>query len=150
MGTYRIGADGHLTEYQAKTLSDEHCEEEFKDWLEQNPQMLIDGEAVLWIGREVTTELGKSVDLLGLDERGQILAVEVKAGTSPRTVIAQALEYGVWADGLDHEDISRIAAAYWAKNKEKLQWIPGDDDEGICDLADDLAPANESRCSVSI
>lgn len=136
MGTYRIGADGRLTEYQPQVLSDEHCEEEFKDWLEQNPQMLIDDEDVLWIGREVTTELGKSVDLLGLDERGQILAVEVKAGTSPRTVIAQALEYGVWADGLDHEDLSRIAEAYWAENKEEVEWIPGDDDEGICELAE--------------
>ena len=136
MGTYRIGADGRLTEYEAKSLDDEHCEKEFKDWLEQNPQMLIEKEKVLWIGREVTTELGKSVDLLGLDERGQILAVEVKAGTSPRTVIAQALEYGVWADGLDYEDLSRIAEAYWAKNKEELDWIPGDDDEGICELAE--------------
>lgn len=136
MGTYRIGTDGRLTEYQTQTLSDEHCEEEFKDWLEQNPQMLIDDEDVLWIGREVTTELGKSVDLLGLDERGQILAVEVKAGTSPRTVIAQALEYGVWADALDHEDLSRIAEAYWARSKEEAEWIRGDDDEGICELAE--------------
>ena len=136
MGTYRIGADGRLTEYQPQVLSDEHCEEEFKDWLEQNPQMLIDDEDVLWIGREVTTELGKSVDLLGLDKRGQILAVEVKAGTSPRTVIAQALEYGVWADGLDHEELSRIAEAYWARSKEEAEWIRGDDDEGICELAE--------------
>ncbi len=117
-------------------MDDEHCEKEFKDWLEQNPQMLIEDEKVLWIGREVTTELGKSVDLLGLDERGQVLAVEVKAGTSPRTVIAQALEYGVWADGLDHEGLSRIAEAYWAESKEEVEWIPGDDDEGICELAE--------------
>jgi len=136
MGTYRIGADGHLTEYQVKRLGDEHCEEEFKDWLEQNPQMLIDKERVLWIGREVTTELGKLVDLLGLDKRGQILAVEVKAGTSPRSVIAQALEYGVWADSLAYEDLSRIARDYWRRKSEDLDWIPAGSEHDIPDLSE--------------
>ncbi len=140
MGTYRIGADGHLTEYQPEVLSDEHCEKEFKDWLEQNPQMLIEGEKVLWIGREVATELGKSVDLLGLDKRGQVLSVEVKAGTSPRTVIAQALEYGVWADGLDREALSRIAQSYWDKKKGELDWLPA----GAHDVAPDLSEGFEA------
>ena len=54
--------------------------------------ILEDG-PLLIIGRQVPTDLGRSIDLLGVDREGNVVVVELKRNRTPRDVVAQALEY---------------------------------------------------------
>ena len=45
----------------------------------------------------VPTDLGKSIDLLGVDREGNVVVVELKRDRTPRDVVAQALEYAAFA-----------------------------------------------------
>ena len=54
--------------------------------------ILEDG-PLLIIGRQVPTDLGKSIYLFGVDREGNVVVVELKRDRTPRDVVAQALEY---------------------------------------------------------
>jgi RecB family endonuclease NucS len=43
------------------------------------------------LGRQVTTEYGGLVDVLGVDAEGRIHVIEVKRDRTPREVVAQML-----------------------------------------------------------
>ncbi|MGH2541042.1 MAG: hypothetical protein ACRDGK_11015 [Actinomycetota bacterium] len=60
----------------------------------------------------MNTEFGKTLDLLGVDEQGACVLVELKKGQAPRELIAQALEYTAWIDSLSLDDLDSIAARY--------------------------------------
>lgn len=57
-----------------------------REWLEANPNEIIDDGPLLIVGRQVPTDLGKSVGLLGVDREGNLVAVELKRGRTPRDV----------------------------------------------------------------
>ena len=76
--------------------------------LEADPSLL--GQDVLIVGRQVPTDYGKYVDLLALDEEGNLLVFELKRDRTPREVVAQLLDYGSWVVGLGYEDIKQIFA----------------------------------------
>lgn len=85
-------------------------EERLEDLLEAHPTVL--GQPLLVIGRQVITAHGKRVDLLALDADGALHILELKKDKTPRDVIAQALDYGSWAQSLSHEDVLSIHAKY--------------------------------------
>lgn len=78
--------------------------------LEADPQLL--DEPVMMIGRQVPTAQGKLIDLLAVDGDGQLHVLELKRGTTPREVVAQALDYGSWVATLSHSDVLRIFENY--------------------------------------
>ncbi|WP_018655939.1 endonuclease NucS domain-containing protein [Actinomadura flavalba] len=84
-------------------------ETELEDLIEADPGIL--GFPLLLIGRQVRTEHGKVVDLLGLDADGTLHVFELKRERTPREVVAQLLDYGSWAKGLTNEDIRSIFRA---------------------------------------
>jgi len=47
------------------------------------------------IGEQIKTDFGP-LDLLGLDDKGNILLIELKVGKTPRDIIAQVLEYSAF------------------------------------------------------
>jgi len=55
------------------------------------------------------------MDLLAVDRRGRTIVVELKKDRSPRDIIAQALEYVAYIDGLGYDELNSIASAYFAK-----------------------------------
>lgn len=78
--------------------------------IEADPAIL--GQPLLLIGRQVTTQYGKVVDLLGLDAEGGLHVLELKRDRTPREVVAQVLDYGSWAQDLTNEQIRDIYTAY--------------------------------------
>ena len=62
------------------------------------------------IGRQVVTDFGKRIDLLAIDGQGDLHVIELKKDRTPREVVAQALEYGFWVQGLSFEAIRELYA----------------------------------------
>jgi hypothetical protein len=64
------------------------------------------------IGRQVITDFGKRIDLLAIDGGGDLYVIELKRDRTPREVVAQALEYGFWAQGLSLEAVRELYAKH--------------------------------------
>lgn len=81
-----------------------------EEWLAKDISVLDPN--LLVIGRQVRTDYGGYIDLLCLDNQGNVVVVELKRGQTPRDTAAQALDYSSWVKGLSHEEITRIAREY--------------------------------------
>ena len=89
-----------------------HEESVLEEWLESNPDGVLEDGPLLIIGRQVPTDLGKVIDLLGVDREGNVVVVELKRDRTPRDVIAQALEYAAFAAKLDAAALEGILGEY--------------------------------------
>ncbi|MFD9500981.1 endonuclease NucS domain-containing protein [Streptomyces sp. NPDC060035] len=78
--------------------------------IEADPEIL--GRPILLIGRQVQTDHGKFVDLLGMDAEGCLHVLELKRDRTPREVVAQLLDYGSWVQELRNEQVREIYATY--------------------------------------
>lgn len=85
MRVFSIGADDSFTEYESRQFEAEHEEAVLQKWLEANPDGILEDGGLLIIGREVLTDLGGFIDLLGLDRQGNVVVVELKSDRTPRT-----------------------------------------------------------------
>lgn len=66
----------------------------------------IGGVRMMYVSQEGTPdEEGGFFDILGIDENGDAVVVELKRGKTPRLVVSQALEY---ASGIRREDYDRL------------------------------------------
>lgn len=75
--------------------------------------MIITAPALLsedWmlIGRQENTGHGGRIDLLALAPDASLILIELKRDRTPREVVAQALDYAVWVERLEAEDIAAI------------------------------------------
>lgn len=88
-----------------------------EEWVENiiasNTRIL--GSELFLIGRQVRTRHGGLIDLLALDGDGSLVVIELKRDRTPREVIAQLLDYGSWACGLEYEGITSIFDEYTRK-----------------------------------
>lgn len=76
-------------------------------------QLILDDPAILetellLIGHQVLTSHGKLIDILGIDVEGTVHIVELKRERTPREIVAQALDYASWVQGLSNEDVRDI------------------------------------------
>lgn len=60
------------------------------------------------IGQQEETGHGGRIDLLALAPDGTVILIELKRGRTPRDVVAQAIDYAVWAEGLDAQALASI------------------------------------------
>ena len=81
-------------------------EQRLEDMLTEDPSM--SGTDLLIIGRQVPTSYGGYIDLLALDADGRAHVLELKRDRTSRDVVAQALDYGSWVQGLGLEDLEQI------------------------------------------
>jgi hypothetical protein len=81
-------------------------EQMLEDMIVAQPRILS-GEWML-IGRQIDTGYGGRIDLLAIAPDGSLVVVELKRDRTPREVVAQALDYAAWVQGLEAEDIGRI------------------------------------------
>lgn len=77
-----------------------------EDMLVEDPSMT--GTDLLILGRQVHTGHGGFVDLLAVDAEGRAHVLELKRDRTPRDVVAQALDYGLWVAGLSLDDLEQI------------------------------------------
>lgn len=86
-------------------------EERLEDILELRIEILGLG-GLFQIGRQVVTDFGKRIDLLAIDEQGDLYVIELKKDRTPREVVAQTLEYGFWVQSLSFEGIRELYAKH--------------------------------------
>jgi hypothetical protein len=87
-----------------------------QDWIAGRPELL--GLNLLIIGREVVAPDRGRIDLLGIDEEGNLSILELKRDRTPREVIAQALDYASWVVTLSTREVHDIAVKYLKKDLE--------------------------------
>ncbi|MDD3581816.1 MAG: hypothetical protein PHW74_12450, partial [Desulfobacca sp.] len=112
MRLFGIDSEGKFKEYRQTAFPDEHKESTLETWLEKNSDGIIEDGKVLIIGRQVPTNLGGYIDLLGIDRNGNIVVIELKRDRTPRETLAQALEYSSFAERLDSEQLENILHTY--------------------------------------
>lgn len=89
----------------------DHQEKTLEDWLESNPDTIFERDLLI-IGRQVSTNLGGVIDLLGVDREGNVVIVELKRDRTTRDIIAQALGYAAFAERLDADQLETIFHSY--------------------------------------
>ena len=85
------------------TLSNEHL---LEDMIVASPEILSDQWMI--IGRQEDTGFGGRIDLLAIAPDGTLILIELKRGRTPREVVAQAIDYATWLEGIDAEEVGRI------------------------------------------
>jgi hypothetical protein len=112
MRIFSIKDDGKFEEFSRTHFSVDHEESILENWLENNPDNILEDGKLLVIGRQVTTNLGSVIDLLGIDREGDAVVIELKRDRTPRETLAQALEYASFVEELDTDQLERILQHY--------------------------------------
>ncbi len=103
---WQVGNGDHLTEIRDVKLD---LESRLEEWLVRDISVLDPG--LLLIGRQVATD-GGPLDLLCLNERGDLVIVELKRDKTPREITAQVLDYASCVVDLPNEKVRSIAESY--------------------------------------
>jgi hypothetical protein len=85
-------------------------EEILEDMIESESSILEDEWMI--IGRQVVTKYKKEIDLLAIAPDGSLVVIELKKSKTPRDVVAQAIDYATWVEGLEADEISSIFETY--------------------------------------
>ena len=118
MRVYGVEPNGKFREYVPTPFQVEHEEAVLEDWLEENPDGILEDGKLLIIGRQIDTNIGSTIDLFALDRVGDVVVVELKRDRTPRDTLAQALEYASFAEQLDTKQLEAILQSYM--NDESL------------------------------
>ena len=81
-------------------------EERIHKWIENDLSVVLPNSIL--IGSKVKTDHGKELDLLAIDENGDLVVLEIKRGLTSREVTAQALDYVSWVATLNIDDLDKI------------------------------------------
>lgn len=81
-------------------------ERALEDMIVASPRVLSD--EWMLIGRQERTASGGFIDLLAVAPDGALILIELKRDRTPREVVAQAIDYAVWVEELDAQDIDAI------------------------------------------
>lgn len=101
---WKVETGDKLRELTSTSLD---LEARIENWLVEDigildPELLV-------IGRQVETDFGGVIDLLCIDEAGDLVIVELKRDKTPREITAQILDYASWIAGLSGDRVSKMA-----------------------------------------
>lgn len=112
MKLFTIDKTGKLIPYKEHDFKETQQESDLEVLLENNPEYFFEDSKVLIIGRQVTTNLNSFIDLLGIDNVGNTVVIELKRDKTPRDTIAQLLEYASFVENLDYSQLNEIYQDY--------------------------------------
>ncbi|MDD4873514.1 MAG: hypothetical protein PHE15_00830 [Dehalococcoidales bacterium] len=112
MRLFSIEEGGKFKEFVKISFQCNYEEAVLEEWLDNNPDDIVEDGKLLIVGRQVTTNLGNIIDLLAVDRQGDVVVLELKRGRTPRETLAQSLEYASFAETLDGEQIESILRLY--------------------------------------
>lgn len=90
------------------------AEDMIEGWVAEQPSLL--GLDILVIGRQVITDFGGRIDLLGIDADGNLSIIELKRDRTPREIVAQVLDYASWAQSLTTPQVYERAQAHLGRS----------------------------------
>ena len=64
--------------------------------------------SLMVVGTQVATDHGKTLDILAVDDSGDLHVLELKRDRTPRDVVAQVLDYASWVEDLGYEQVKQI------------------------------------------
>jgi hypothetical protein len=109
---WRVGSGDSLRELVPAPLD---LEARLEAWLDHDIAVLSPD--LLVIGRQVKTDFRGVIDLLCLDQNGDLVVVELKKHKTPREITAQVLDYGSWIKDLSDERIKAISDKHLGQGK---------------------------------
>ena len=109
-------SDGNLSPIKSSLVDSGRREkEDLEQWIKSNPSVLGDDIAI--IGEQIQTGSGY-IDFLGIDNRGNIVIVELKRDKLPREVLSQAIDYASDVAGWDLDRFREICKTYTSQTFE--------------------------------
>lgn len=81
-------------------------EQLLEDMIVKAPALLSD--EWMLIGQQEDTGFGGRIDLLAIAPDASLVLIELKRDRTPRDVVAQAIDYAGWVEGLKPEDVREI------------------------------------------
>lgn len=112
MRLFTLGESGKMIPYKEIRFKDENRESDLESLLENNPEYFFENSRILVVGRQITTNLNSFIDLMGIDNSGNTIVVELKRNKTPRDTIAQLLEYASFVENLDYSQLNDIYHNY--------------------------------------
>ena len=88
-------------------------ERALEDMIVAEPRILSD--EWMLIGRQERAGSSGVIDLLGIAPDGALVLIELKRDRTPREVVAQAIDYAVWVEGLEAEHLAAIYSRFAPK-----------------------------------
>lgn len=101
VGLWKVNDDIEKIGYQRI-----ESERKLEEILEKDLSILDD--KLLPIGRQIATDHGKYLDLLAINDDGDIVIIELKRDRTPREVVSQTLDYASWVQDLTFDRIKEI------------------------------------------
>jgi len=113
MKIFTVDENGKFVQFKEENFQEENKELDLEDLLEKNPDYFFSENRILIVGRQVLTNLNTSIDLLGVDSRGNTIVIELKRNKTPRETLAQLLEYASYIENIDYEQLNEIFQQYY-------------------------------------
>lgn len=135
MKIFSIIDNGKLVSFKEIDFEETNREAYLEDLLKNNPEYFFEKGNILILGSQVSTNLNKFIDLLGIDKNGNSVAIELKRGKTPRDTIAQLLEYASFVENLDYYQLNEIFQSYSGEENTlenyHQQYFQGGTDEKV-------------------
>lgn len=118
---YKVEGRKISTVSQTSFPREDITEGKLEEWIENNPEIL--GEPILIIGRQVQiADVKDKLDLLGIDPKGNLVAIELKRDNVGGDADFQALRYVSYLSRWNHDTIEKQAKHYFENNKKETDF----------------------------
>jgi hypothetical protein len=91
-------------------------EARLENWIKHDISIISD--KLMVIGTQVQTSYGHRIDLLAMNDNGELVIIELKRDKTYREVVAQSLDYATWVKNLNYDEINTI---FHKNNPEALE-----------------------------
>ena len=109
-----------MKEVISKPLSQQGKKEGLvEEWIKRNPSFLH--EDLLIFSQQYKFPSGEQADLMGIDENGSLVIIEIKRGKTGKKVDIQSLKYASYISNWNYDNIEKIAKHFFDNNPDLLE-----------------------------